>query len=269
LTLKKLGAGALVIGTACIAAACSDQVRADALATDSVSPIACLPLKVAVIPDKSKSSPGMRTPEVAVDALEPLVNLIASCGGELGVSVIHDEIVTPFVRLRLDPPPQEPASSRARNVLRRRREQAQIDEAFREDFERWEADAVWRIEVFAEGVTPLLDHPADADWSPVWDAVTRADLFLGEAEAGPVHSARRVLLLVSDGIDDVRGRPTLRRTPLRTLKSGATVLIVNGAGTVGSLSALDPLPFESFEAALRHLEDFGTATPSATAHDRR
>jgi hypothetical protein len=111
-------------------------------------------------------------------------------------------------------------------------------------------------------VTALLDRPAEAARSPVWDAVARADWFLAEPEAPPTPGARRALVLVSDGIDDVRGRPGLRREPLRTLRSGATVLIVNGGATVGSLAALAPLPFESFDAAVRYLERFAAPNSS-------
>jgi hypothetical protein len=223
-----------------------------------------VPVKIALVLDKSKSSPGMRTPTVSLDDVESLIDIVATCGGELAVGVIHDRITDPFVRMRLDAHPQKPADSQARNVLRRRDEQDEIDRAYAEDLAHWEDEATSRIGAFGNRVAALIDHPADANWSPVWDSVARGDLFLSERESGRHANASRVLILVSDAVDDVRGVPAQRRTPLQALKSGARVLIVNGAGSAGSLGVLEPESFESFDAAARYVDDIVSVPPTTT-----
>jgi hypothetical protein len=265
MTLKMLGTATMIATAACMASACIERASTtDGETTIVSSSTECRPVKIALIADKSKSAPGTRTPTLTLDDVESLIQVLASCGGELAVGVIHDRITDPFVRLRLDAQPKRPADSQARNVLRQRREQAAIERAHTEALQLWEDEADSRVEAFSERVVPLVDHPVDADWSPVWDGVVRGDLFLAEREHVPVSDARRVLILVSDAIDDVRGAPAQRRPPLRTLRSDAALLIVNGAGSGGSLTALAPELFESFDAARRYVERLA-ATPRQTA----
>jgi hypothetical protein len=109
----------------------------------------------------------------------------------------------------------------------------------------WQADVDARIAAFRSDVEPLLALPPDARRSDVLGAVERADLFLAELAPG----ARRAsyLLLISDGIDNVH-------RPFAGLQSHASLLIVNGVGSVGSLENLKPLRFESIEPTLRYLE---------------
>jgi len=264
--MKTFYATAALATTVCMAAACGDDQTGEAASQGVGAPShpSCAPAKIAIVLDKSKSAGRMRTPSVSLDDVEPLIELIATCGGELAVGVIHDKITDPFVRLRLDAQPQKPAESQARNLLRRRDEQDEIDRAFAEEFARWEDETTSRVSVFGERVTALVDHPADANWSPVWDSVARGDLFLAERESGLTSSATRVLLLASDAVDDARGVPAQRRTPIQTLKSGAAVLIVNGAGSAGSLGALDPELFESFDSAIRYIDDLVSVPPTTT-----
>lgn len=254
MSMKTLATVTAITTACCVAAACGDTARTAPAETASTAVgVACEPLKIALIADKSKSAPGMRTPAVSLDDIEAVIDIIATCGGELAFGVIHDRITDPFVRLRLDARPQKPADSQARNVLRQRRQQAAIERAHTAEVQAWEDEAVARIETFGERATPLIERPADANWSPVWDSVARGDLFLSERERGPVAHARRVLILASDAVDDVRGAAGQRRAPLQALKSGATVLVVNGAGSAGSLAALKPESFESFDAAVRYV----------------
>lgn len=266
MTLKTLATASMLAITACIAPACGDAASNMPADITSTSPSrTCAPVKVALIIDKSKSAPGTRTPTVSLDNVESIINIVATCGGELAVGVIHDRITDPFVRLRLDARPQKPADSQARNVLRQRRQQATIERAHSAEVQTWEDDAQSRIETFGERVTQLIEHPVDANWSPVWDSVARGDLFLSERDREPFSDAQRVLILVSDAVDDVRGASAQRRAPLQALKSGAAVLIVNGAGSAGSLAALRPESFESFDAAVRYVEQVvETPRPAAT-----
>lgn len=245
--IGRVGAAALLVSAFGLAA-CGRPVEAQGGSADiGQVAFACAPLKVSVIVDKSKSAPSTQTPQPRIEDLQPLLDLLATCGGELALGAIHDRRIDPFLRLRLDPVPQGPEQSRARNRLRQRHEQPRLNRLHEEQLEEWQEAMTARVEAFDSHAEELLAPAPDANRSPVWDAVRRADLFLGEAETGWGLRARRVLLLVSDGIDDVNGRRS-------SMKSGASVLMINGAGQVGSLVSLAPQRFESFDAALRYVE---------------
>lgn len=265
MSMNTLATVTAIATACCVAAACGDTARTAPAGTASTAVgVACEPVKIALIADKSKSAPGMRTPDVTSEDVDSLLEVVAACGGELAVGVIHDRMTDPFVRVRLAAVPQKAADSQAANKLKRRSEQRIIDRDYDDTVARWEEATTPRVEAFRERVGSLIGHAADANWSPVWDAVARGDLFLAERESGTTTDARRVLLLVSDAVDDVRGAVAQRRAPLQTLKSGATVLIVNGAGTAGSLAGLKPESFEAFDAAVRFVEQLTVAPEMAS-----
>jgi hypothetical protein len=72
------------------------------------------------------------------------------------------------------------------------------------------------------------------------------DLFLAEDDAAWGGTASRWALLVTDGKDNVG-------EPAASLSSGARLVIVNGSGSTGELAPLNPMPFESLDAAVRYL----------------
>lgn len=253
---KTLATTVFVATAACFSSACgAQQGSAAAQVTASEVVAACSPMKIALVLDKSKSAPGMRTPTITLEDIDGLVNVVATCGGELAVGVIHDQITTPFVRLRLEATPVKPQGSSAHNALTKRKEQAVINRTYNAKYEEWQRVAAARIAKFNEQIAPIVEREADANWSPVWDAVARGDLFLAERERGANVAAHRVLLIVGDATDDVKRHSSQYRAPLQALKGAASTLIVNGAGTVGSLAALGPEVVESFDAAIRAVED--------------
>src|SRR5207248_1706649 len=121
----------------------------------------------------------------------------------------------------------------------------QQKQQFESSQHEWLEDMQKRISGFQKDVAPVLAMPANAKRSPVWDAVHRSELFLTENEPG-LPAAHRYMLLITDGIDDVHSKPV-------AIQSGATVIIVNGAGEVGSLGVLQPQRFESIDAAIRFI----------------
>lgn len=266
---KTLATTVFVAAAACFSSACgAQQGSAAAEVTASEVVAACSPMKIALVLDKSKSAPGMRTPTITLEDINGLVSVVASCGGELAVGVIHDRITTPFVRLRLEATPVKPQASSAHNALTKRKEQAVINRTYNAKYQMWEQEAAARLATFSEQIAPIVARQADANWSPVWDAVARGDLFLAERERGANVAAHRVLLIVGDAVDDVNRNSSQYRVPLQDLRSGASILIVNGAGTVGSLAALSPEPVESFDAAIRAVEDIA-ATPNNNVISRQ
>lgn len=115
----------------------------------------------------------------------------------------------------------------------------------------WEADVNRRIETFLQAAHTHLQEPARDRITDIPSALERAETFLNEPDAvwptgGKTHA---YIILNSDGISTVNRKPV-------EIKSGARLLLVNGSGSKGTLAALQPLSFESKQAAL----DFIAAT---------
>jgi len=208
------------------------------------------PLRIALIQDKSLSTGETRTPQLKVEDLDPLLELLGLMGGELAVGIIHDRSNLAFARLRIDAGPEEPAAVvESDNPFERRDQRAaqrKLKEKFEEREQSWREDMQTRIGEFQGAVDPMLSMAADANHSPVWDAVKRADLFLSESDSDGNTEPRRYAVLITDGIDDVGARPV-------PINSRTRILVVNGAGQLGALAVLKPQRFESIAAAVRYI----------------
>lgn len=205
------------------------------------------PVRIACIQDKSGSALLTRTPQLERDDLAPLIELIRERGGELAVGIIHASIRAGMARLRIDPSPLPPAppASAARNPLdEAEQESARHDEqvAFEHKRTDWETEVNNRLETFHSDLDALLKVHSDSRTSPVWSAIERADLFLGESDASWSELPARYGIVLSDGEDN-----TVHTAPV--LSAGAVWLIVNGDGRVGALGALKAKRFESVRAA--------------------
>jgi hypothetical protein len=216
-------------------------------ATATLAARPCAPIKNVLIVDKSISENGARSAAVSPDDLRPALDAVAVCGGELAVGVVHDRLTVPFVRVRLDAPPRPaPEPQWSGNVLERRQQELAFEPVKREQQARAEASQAEtrrRVDAFLETVSPLLQHPAEARHSPVWDAVRRADALLAEADPQWPDS-RRWIVAVTDGDDDTGAQAY-------ALRSGAQLLVVNGLGETKSLAVLKPGLFDSLAAAFR------------------
>ena len=253
-----VGSLAMLAGIVALQIGCSTgsavQAGGSVSAKDAITTLATpaerTPVRVAVIQDKTLSTGETRTPQLKLEDMDPLVELLGQTGGELAVGVIHDRSNLTFARLRIDAAPVEPvAPVEADNPLERRKQHAAFrkqKEKFTADEQDWQDRMQTRIGGFQDAVDPILAMAADAKRSPVWDAVKRADLFLSESESDVNMEAHRYALLITDGLDDVGARSV-------PVHSGTRILIVNGAGQLGALAVLKPQRFESIEAAIRYI----------------
>jgi hypothetical protein len=206
-------------------------------------------LRIAFIQDKSLSTGETRTPQLTLDDLEPLVELQGQVGGELAVGTIDDRSNQSLVRLRIDAGPEEPvAPASADNSLERWQQQNAFRKQkaeFEQQQQAWQDAMQERIAAFQTAVDPILSAPANAQRSPVWDAVRRADLFLSEPQVGR-SEPHRYMVLITDGMDDVGAQPV-------PVHSGVRILMVNGSGQMGSLAVLRPQRYESIGAAVSEI----------------
>lgn len=206
-------------------------------------------VRIALIQDKSLSTGETRTPQLTLDDMEPLVELLGQTGGELTVGTIDNRSNRSLVRLRIDAGPEEPvAPAVADNSLERWQQQNALRKQkaeFEQQQQAWQDAMQERIAAFQTAVEPILSAPANAQHSPVWDAVRRADLFLSEPQVGGTEPHRYVVL-ITDGMDDVGAEPV-------PVHNGTRILMVNGAGQLGSLAMLRPQRYESIGSAVAQI----------------
>lgn len=206
----------------------------------------------AVFDDKSRSVKSARIAPLQEQDMMALINVLRQTGGELSFGLIGESRMRPLLRLRIPVPPQLPVKRVSQNAF----ERAELDSAFQEEMEgyeakrkRWETEVNERIASFKEAARPRLRERAKDKATDISSALARAELFLNEPGAVWPAETYRYIILNSDGI------ATTNRKPVE-IKSGARLLLINGSGSLGTLASLRPLRFESKEAAF----DFIAAT---------
>jgi hypothetical protein len=146
-------------------------------------------------------------------------------------------------------PPQPSEPSEKENpfeALKRQLEYKQKLAEYEEKHRAWQAKVDQQVLKFKDDITSLLNQKADANNTDVWSAVLRADLFLNESDAAWRQPTHRYLVLITDGLHNTKS------TPL-PMKSGAKVLMVNGAASLGSLERLNPQRFEAIASAFQFI----------------
>jgi len=208
------------------------------------------PLRVVVMVDQTGSTLTTRVPRLTVDDFADLLALLLQNGGEVAVGVIRDRSNRPLLRCRVEQKPlrhAQPPGEKLNPFIRQRLIRAFTADKEKEDRveNAWLREAEQQVYRFRERLRGLLDARL-AGRTDIQGAVLRSDLFLAEPEDGWRQPTRRVVLFHSDGIDTVHG-------PTAAMKSGATVLVVNGSANLGALAAFNPVRLESFAAALRYI----------------
>lgn len=210
---------------------------------------ALVPALYAVFDDKSGSVKSARITPLREEDLGSLIDTMRLTGGELAFGLIGESTNRPLSRLRIPVPPPRPTKRDVQNAF----ERAEQDALFQEQLEKyegdmrdWKADVDRRVSAFLDAVRPRLQEKATAKSSPINAALTRSELFLNEPVTAWPNAPHRYIILNSDAIDTTK-------SPRVTLKSGTTLVLINGSGSLGILESYKPLRFESVQAALDHI----------------
>lgn len=209
------------------------------------------PLLICVLDDKTMSMGKARSTPVQEKDLLELVALLRESGGELGFSLIGEATSLPLLRVRIPSPPSPPAKPADDNPFVRAEKRPAFSEATRRyeaDYQKWEADVNQRVSNFLNAARQRLAVPVKDRTSPVYEAIARAQLFLGEQGGWPENS-RRMIVLQSDCQDTTRHKPV-------EMRSDTTVFVVNGSGSLGVFTDVESKPkqFESLPAALESIK---------------
>jgi hypothetical protein len=217
-------------------------------------PTPCLgwPKRVAGLFDQSASTTATRTEHPRVHDLDPLIDCTVASGGELLLAAIRDRSNGTLVRLLAEPPPTPPERPAATDnaVIDYDNAAVYTQElaAYAEEYAAWQRRTIAAVAQFRRSASELLAMPADAGSTALAEAVTRAYVGLNEPTPFPwLADAERVLLIVSDGDHTASERVV----PMPDQPT--TIITVNGEGRRTDLLHLNPVPFESFASALRHL----------------
>jgi hypothetical protein len=216
------------------------------------SQVAFAPGLYSVFDDKSRSVKTARMSPLEEKDLKTLIGVLRLTGGELTFGLIGESSDRPLLRLRIPVPPARPVKPEVQNAFERAGQDAAFQEQvemFEAKHQNWEDEVNQRVHAFLETARPRLQEPARDKITDVYSALARAELFLNEPSEVWPGQTHRYIILNSDGIDTAKGKPV-------EIKSGAHLLLVNGSNSTGVLGALNPLRFESKQAAL----DFIAAT---------
>ena len=258
----------LVLLVAALGTACSTTDAAPPAVEAGPARVSCVAVPVvALLLDKSRSAPVSLVSQLSVKDLDPLIELLHGCGGELAVGAIRDRAATPMVRLYIETPLDPPVRERVPeigNPMILAEQRARAERLYKERLaayeplsRRWAAVTDLAVEEFRDGVQAVIEEPTTSPSTNIWAALRQADLFLNESRDGRGETAskrmptRHVLVALTDGIHTAAG-------PAYRLESKAELYIVNSAGEAGVFAAMNPKRFESFSATLRAI---GT-TPS-------
>lgn len=212
----------------------------------AVSPSHCV--KIVFLQDQTDSRESTRTELLTASDLDIAIGLLRETCGELLVGAIRDKSNRPFDRLAIGPAPRKPLRPRddgnAFDVQEAMAVYEQELATYDRQVRQWREDVDARVTAFTERVETLVTDTSLSRSSAVWDAVFRADVALAEPEITRSSEGSRYICLVSDAQNTTRAH-------MRPLRSGAVLVVANGAGTLGSLASVAGVRgFEGLPAAI-------------------
>ena len=208
------------------------------------------PLVAIAIVDQTKSMRSTSTAMPTVEDFNPLIDKLATCGGDLNVTFVRDRAEQGGPKLHFPEPPPLPEKP--------------VQGSEEEDFEFGErmaiygrklldwGDAVERsrkelepaIERFREELQDRLERPM-ADVTDFNSALNDARVFLGASgDAGWRNRPANFLIINSDALDE-------RRKPLLNIEIDAEVFWINASTSDEALKGLRFKRCDSFAVAVR------------------
>jgi len=194
------------------------------------------PLRVVLLYDVSGSTQFHNINELKEDDIRELLDVVSQQGGELAFGTIPMPQNVGLVTASFPSPPSPPAN--AVNLFRRMQEAG----LYRTALSQWREEQAQIANKFLADIRPLIRR-RDAKGTPLFRGLRMANLFLGE----PGHEGVGYVILVSDGYDTT-GDP-----PIKAMPQGVELLLVNGDGSLGTISHLRPIQFATIRNALMYI----------------
>jgi hypothetical protein len=209
------------------------------------------PLLIIVFKDETPSRYSNGVPELRSADFETLLGLLERNGGDLAIGWIRDRSNKPLKHCHFDEPPVPTAQAPERNgnVFVRAKETKKYAQALHDDAIRVSEWHQRNQESLVDCRTTLgvaLKWHHDAPRTDIAGALRRAQLAFGEPQDSWLLPPQRYLLMVTDGLGNVGGSALDKLVETK-------LLLVNSAGTLGTLEVFQPIRFENVASALRFL----------------
>jgi hypothetical protein len=254
-----------IVGLAWGLTGCNSPTPIPAAANPQLPAILSSPVRIYVAIDRTVSVSASKIPNLKLDNLQPLLELVKKVGGEVRVA----EVCTSS-NLRLnsfympEPPlaPQPPAAMPKPgtvNPLELPKLQQQYDlqaKAYQQQLSAYDRvmavrqqEAQRNSAEFTTKISKVLEQPPSCKASDLVGMVERGDLYL--AEAGNWRQLpRNIALLITDGLETARSNPKKVE-----FTSKPQILLVSSGGQAGILQPLlgSNKPYESIEGAVRFI----------------
>lgn len=209
------------------------------------------PLIVGIDVDQSGSMSWSGTALLTPDDLNPLIEHIEKCGGEIGVTFLRRDSAKPLVRLFIAEPPPLPAEP-VQNPNEEDYEFADRQDEYQGQLQI-RNDQIWqyrndlqpKIEAYLTNLGPLLAHKPKGG-TDLWTSLSRLDVFLSEGNEPWRTRPHRYLLVLSDGADTI-GKEK------HAFKSNATVIWINAGASAKNLKDFPYQRVEKFSQAVREV----------------
>ena len=232
------------------------------------------PLRLALVLDRSGSMHDHLITPFAEQHLASLLDLVSVHGGEVAIALVCDDSNQPLLRFKTPQPPQlmgeafnnppeppppdentinalqRPEARRSYETARARYEELKAEDeqrlqTFEEALAAHQNEAQTAAEVFLKSITPALEEPPACMETDLHGALHRQALFFSE-ETTFEPSSRRVLIVVSDGLDTIGNPPA-------DFGEQPELILVNGSGSEGVFKDSSHKAFESLDAAIAFL----------------
>ena len=181
---RRCGLGLLI---AALGTACSTTDAAPPAVEEGPAHVSCEAVPVvALLLDKSRSAPVSLVSQLSMRDLDPLIELLRGCGGELAVGAIRDRAATAMVRLYIETPLDPPVRERVPeigNPMILAEQRARAERLYKERLaayeplsRRWAAVTDGAVEEFRDGVQAVVEEPTTSPSTNIWAALRQADL---------------------------------------------------------------------------------------------
>lgn len=215
-----------------------------------VKQIVCVnPVIAGIAYDQTGSMRWSGTSSLSVQDLQPLIEQIANCGGEIGVTFVRADSAKPVERLRADEPPPLPLEPTRKPNEEDYEFADRIDgydhqmKTRNEELQRYRKEFQPKIDEYLSNLAPLLAVKPKGN-TDFWTSVNHLDVFLAEGDAPWRTKPHRYLIIISDGEDTI-GKEK------HAFKSDAVIVWVNANASEKSLKDFPYQRVESFPAAMR------------------
>ena len=262
----------LLLALSCLLPGCQFQppkpeltLLTDSNAIAGVPPVAdrnkLTPIQIAAIIDKTGSTEPNKIPNFTEEQLKTIAKGLQERGGEFRLLALCSDSDKVLAHLNIPVPAIAPATvaplpeentinsieyaklqeDREAKVAVYQKQKATFDRANQAQVKVNQV----QIAIFLKAAKSVLAAPPTCQSSDIVGGINRVDLFLNERQPAGAIPARKVAFFITDGEHNTTGA-----TKPPEMKSQPEIIVVSPGAGAGMLEQLQPIKFESIDAAI-------------------